>query len=398
MKISDIRLLTLDGLIDSAWRGVDRSARPLDRYPEFNNQEPDRPSGEDSLEKLRAYFLEIQTDEGLSGIYGPLDYVEQSFIIHHQIRPFLLGRNPLEIEKLWDQMHRMDRHAHSGMFLMAISAVDCALWDLRGKYYGKPVYALLGGPTRAEVKAYASCLGFSVDPERAAQQSRVFLNAGFEAQKWFFRHGPGSGTEGMKKNLALAEALRGEVGDDSQLMFDCWMGWNVEYTLSMAKQLAPLEPKWLEEPLPPYDLDGYRAIARASLIPLSAGEHLYTRWGVKPFLDAHALSYVQPDPDWTGGITELRRIAFLAELYGIELIPHGCTVHAALHVVASLPPTVCPYVEYLVKYQEKQQHFFLHPLKPVEGAIRLPQSPGLGIELDFSKITSLTDTFPSCLS
>ena len=164
MKISDVQLFELSG----KWSGPqfppgDRQARPLDIYPEFNINENYHLNAGDLKTDI---FLEIHTDEGLIGLFGPIESY-QAYLIASILRPFLLGRDPLAVERLSDQMLRMHRHGRSGMFVTAVSAVDCALWDLKGKWANQPVYQLLGGPTRAEIPAYASMLGSSVDPELA---------------------------------------------------------------------------------------------------------------------------------------------------------------------------------------------------------------------------------------
>jgi S-methylmethionine-dependent homocysteine/selenocysteine methylase len=134
----------------------------------------------------------------------PLGYMEhQAFVIHKSLRPFLIGRDPLATETLFDQMLRLDRHGRSGMYVTAISSLDCALWDLKGKAWGQPVYRLLGGPTRPAVPAYASMLGFSVAPEAAARVAGAYKDKGFTGQKWFFRYGPGDGERGKEENLTV---------------------------------------------------------------------------------------------------------------------------------------------------------------------------------------------------
>ena len=142
---------------------------------------------------------------------------------------FVLGEDPLATALLHDRMLRLHRHGRAGLFVNAISAVDNALWDLRGKAAGEPVYRLLGGPTRDRVPAYASMLGYSVDPERAAVAAREHAELGFAAQKWFFRYGPGAGRDGMLANLAMARAVREAVGPGYPLMFDAFMGWDPTY-------------------------------------------------------------------------------------------------------------------------------------------------------------------------
>ena len=386
MKIAEVRLRKLTGRADAGWlRHEARVAAPLDVYEEFRLRGPENQPAAEGAARIEATYVEIAADTGLIGRYGPI-FDEQAFIIARRHRPFLLGRDPLAVEKLWDQMVRLERHGRAGYMMMATSAVDCALWDLRGKHLGAPVAQLLGGPTRTCIPAYASALGYPVEPEQAAAVAEELAGRGFAAQKWFFRHGPASGPTGRRANLGLARALRQAVGPDVDLMFDCWMSWTVPYAAEMARQLEAVQPTWLEEPLPPGRLDEYAALRARTGIALAAGEHLYTRWEVKPFLDAGVLDYVQADPDWTGGITELAKICDLAAAHGVPVVPHGHNLQAALHVVASRPPRVCPMIEYLLKHLPRQQFFLREPVEPVNGRVPAPSQPGLGIAFDESKI------------
>lgn len=386
MIIRTVTLWELSGHGDGAWRDSARVVRPLDIYPEFAQAGPEQRQQPDPARlPLSKIYLEITTDDDLTGCYGPISS-EQAYLIATVLAPFLRGRDPLSIQLLWDQMHRLDRHGRRGYLMLAISAVDCALWDVRGKYFGVPIYRLLGGPTRAHVQAYASTLGYSVAPEQARERAQALAAEGFTAQKWFFRHGPAAGAAGRQQNVALVRALRDTLGDDTALMFDCFMGWDVNYATALAAEIVPYTPAWLEEPLPPTELDGYRRLKRAVGLPLAAGEHLYTRWDVKPFLDAGVLDVLQCDPDWCGGISELVKICALAETYGVTVVPHGHSLAPALHVVAAQSPALCPMIEYLCVFMEQQQFFHAAPLRPVKGVVALPTAPGLGIALDESKI------------
>src|SRR5262245_55668256 len=216
MKITDVRLFRVEGEAP-AWEFEDRSVEPLDLYPSHvSHVEPTGAGGGPT--RISATYVEIDTDEGVSGLYGPVDG-RQASLIAGDLRAFVLGEDPLATAFLHDRMLRLNRHGRSGLFVTAISAVDNALWDLRGKAANEAVYRLLGGPTRDRVPAYASMLGHSVDPDRAAAAAREHLELGFTAQKWFFRHGPGSGRDGMLANLEMARAVREGVGPASPLMF-----------------------------------------------------------------------------------------------------------------------------------------------------------------------------------
>jgi L-alanine-DL-glutamate epimerase-like enolase superfamily enzyme len=335
---------------------------------------------------VRQIFLEVLTDSGPSGLHGPING-EQAYIIRSKLKSLLVGRDPLAGEDLWERMRRRDRHARGGHMMMAISAVDNALWDLRGKHYGVPVHRLLGGPTREKVRTYGSMLGHSTEPEEAGSIAKDFYDRGFTAQKWFFDYFPKDGYEGKRKNIELAFQLRESVGEDADLLFDGRWGWDVPYALAMARAMMPINPFWLEEPLHPEQLEGYVRIKRDTGIPLASGEHFYTRWNVKQYLDAGALDFVQADPEWCGGITELVKICTFCESYEVQVVPHGHCLLPALHVVASQNQVVCPLVEYLYLGQTRRKQYFQKPMYvPESGYLTLPTEPGLGADLDETKI------------
>ena len=364
----------------------ERLIRPVDLYPSFRAQGPEvLPKDSDGVYRIEAYFVEIRTDEGVIGIGGPIPR-EQAYLIDVDLRRYLVGADPLANELIWDTLYRGSVHGRKGVIMMAISAIDCALWDLKGRYFKTPVYRLLGGPTRTEIPAYASALGYSIEPGRAAERAREFVRQGYGATKWFFRHGPADGRDGMAKNSQLVSALRGAVGDDVDVMLDCWMSWDVPYTVAMAERLEEFEPRWLEEPVLPDKIESYAAIRRQVGIPISGGEHEYTRWGLKELMDAEAVDVLQPDIYWAGGITEMLKICALASTYDLPVVPHGHSTPATAHLIASQPPNLCPILEYLVKWNEVHQFFLKTPLKPQGGIVHVPDAPGLGMDLDEDKM------------
>ena len=387
MKITDVALFRVTGEFPgTGLPSGNRQAKMLDVYPEFNR---DARSSSGSRH-VSAIYVEIQTDEGVSGLFGPIDET-QAFVIAKHLRSFLIGRDPLATETLSDQMLRLNRHGRSGLFMTGVSPVDCALWDLKGKAWGQPIYRLLGGPTRPEVPAYASMLGYSTEPDAAAQVAREYVDMGFPAQKWFFRYGPGDGETGKAKNVAMATAVRESVGPYYDLMFDAFMGWDVAYASHMVKALASLNPRWVEEPIPPERVGSFRRIRQAASFPIATGEHVYTRWQVKELLVNEAIDLLQTDPDWTGGITELVKICALASAFDVPVVAHGHSLLAALHVAGAQSPNTIPYVEYLIRHQAVKQFFHAPVYEPEDGAVRLPDLPGLGLVLDEAKIESRTE-------
>jgi L-rhamnonate dehydratase len=387
MKITEVRLRQLHGTMEfegEFWE--ERLIRPVDIYPEHKIEGPTHlPKSGENRYGMTSIFIEIQTDEGVTGIGGPIP-LDQAFIVGTQLRQLLIGADPLAHELIWDRLYRYSIHGRKGATMMAISAVDCALWDLKGKWANAPVYRLLGGPTRTEIPAYASALGYSIEPEQAAARAREFVRQGFQATKWFFRSGPSDGRAGMRKNVELVRELRHAVGPDVDLMLDCWSSWDVPYTLQMAEELLPYRPRWLEEPVLADKIESYATIRQRSPIPISGGEHEYTRWGLKQLMDAGAVDVLQPDIYWCGGITETLKVCAIASTYDLPVIPHGHSTPATAHLIASQPAPLCPLLEYLVKWNEVHQFFLKNPLKPTNGVVTLPTTPGLGMELDEAKI------------
>jgi L-alanine-DL-glutamate epimerase-like enolase superfamily enzyme len=272
--------------------------------------------------------------------------------------------------------------------MMAISAVDNTLWDIRGRYYNVPVYRLLGGPTRSAVEMYASCLGFSLEPAAVSSRALTLQKEGYRYQKWFMGYGPGSGPEGMRKNVELVRVLREALGDDTELMFDAYSGWDQNYALEWAHQVERYRPRWMEEVTHPEKIDSFVAIRRSTSIPIASGEHFYGRWEVERYLEQGALSVVQADPEWCGGTTELLRIGTVASLHDVPVIPHGHSLRAAIHIIASQSPMTFPLGEYLINKMRHYYHFESNPLVPQKAHIALPAGPGFNVQLDPARIES----------
>lgn len=387
LKITAVELFRVDGH-RQAVRGVDEQyqVNPLHVYAELRPRPyHDSPSPAKSMAATSALYLRIGTDAGVEGLYGPIDR-EAALVVHEQLRPFLIGKDPLAGEILWDQMYRSNRHSRRGLYMMAISAVDNTLWDLRGRYFETPVYRLLGGPGRRVVDVYASCLGFSLEPDSLRRKAAALKQEGYRYQKWFLAYGPGDGAEGLKKNVEVVRILRETVGDEVDLMFDVFQGWDLNYALAWAKLAEPYRPRWIEEASHAEKLQSFAELRRHTSIPVASGEHIYGRWEAQQYMQAGALNVIQADPEWCGGVSELVKICTLASIYDVHVIPHGHSVHTALHTIASQSPMTCPMGEYLVHKMESYHHFERHPLQPEKGRITLPERPGFGIELDPARI------------
>ena len=395
MKITDVRVRNLIGTMEvdgDLWE--ERLVQPIDIYPEYRARGFEGLVGQqidDTHYRVEAAYVQIETDEGVTGIDGPTSGSESHYILT-QLKPVLLGQDPVATEKLWDQMHRISVHGRQGIPMMGISAVDNALWDLKGKVLGQPVYRLIGGPTREEMPAYASMLGYATqDMGLVRERAQEFKDRGFTAQKWFFRHGPMSGPEGMKKNVALVKTLRETLGDDIDIMLDCWQSWDANYTIRVAEQIEEYHPRWLEECGMPDRIDTHVRIKAKTNIPLSGAEHEYTRWGFKRFIDAGALDIIQPDLGWAGGLSEVLKIAALASTYDLITIPHQGATPAGMAFSAAQSPIHTPYVEMLIKFTRLGYFFAKAPVDETNGMVRPSDKPGLGMELDPAKIESEED-------
>jgi len=383
MKITDVRLHHVTGTLPfegTFWE--ERLIQPIDVYPEYRQARRGemRPTTENGV-PISSVFIEIETDEGITGIGGPTS-IDVAVIVYRQFRQLLIGEDPRATERIWDLMYRSAVHGRKGEAMFAISNIDCALWDLRGKAANAPVYRLLGGPVRTEIPAYASALGYSIEPAKVTEVAKMFVEQGYKATKWFFRNGPTDGREGIRKNVELVRTLREAVGPDVDIMLDAWMSWDVPYTVQMSELLLEYSPLWIEEPVMPDKIDGYAQIRERSLVAIAGGEHEYTRWGIKQLLDARAVDFLQPDIYWAGGVSELHKIYTLASAYDIPVIPHGHSTPASAHMIAAQPVTTAPWLEYLVKWNEIHQHFLATKIKPVNGMITVPDTAGMGMELD----------------
>lgn len=388
LKIDAVDLLELTGHY-AREAGINRQAQvnPLDVYDKFRPAPyRDHPSGVSDT-RYEAIYLRIRTTEGLEGLYGPIER-EPAIVVYEDLWPFLIGKDALAGEVLWDQMYRSNRHSRDGYFLTAISAVDNTLWDMRGKFYGVPVYRLLGGPSRDKVEMYASALGSSLEPEAVRKRCLELKNEGFRYQKWFMGYGPGSGPEGMRKNVELVKILRETLGEDYVIMFDAFSGWDQDYALEWAKQVEQYRPHWMEEVTHPEKIESFAAIHRGTSIPIASGEHFYGRWEVERYLQAGGLSVVQADPEWCGGLSELIKIGTVASLHDVPVIPHGHSIRAAVHAIFSQSPMTFPMGEYLVLKMEHYHHFEKNPPVVENAHVALPTGAGFDIQLDAGKIDS----------
>jgi L-rhamnonate dehydratase len=341
----------------------------------------------------------VHTDEGITGIgeaesspHVARAIVEapRSHSVMVGLREVLIGENPLEIERLWRKMYQATIYfGRRGAVIHAISGVDIALWDIKGKAYGQPVCDLLGGSTNAKVRAYASAL-FGADGKETGEKAARYKEAGFTAFKFgwkdFGRH--------QRTDRAHVEGVRNAVGPDAPIMLDVGWAydsggpeWDHTTALRRAQIFADYDVFWLEEPLHPDDWDGYRELCDRSPIRIAAGEELQTIGDFRDLIERAHIDVLQPDVARAGGITETMRVAALAYAHRKPVVPHhystGILGTASVHVNAAIPnglfqETPAPGEGSILNTDLVQPKVELDE----DGCIIIPKGPGLGIELD----------------
>jgi L-alanine-DL-glutamate epimerase-like enolase superfamily enzyme len=356
---------------------------------------------------IYAVLVRITTDEGLEGIGSAgVGNGAAAYVLEHHLKPILLGQNPFDVELLWEKMYRSTlNYGRKGLVIEAISAVDIALWDILGKAAGQPVYNLLGGKTSERIPVYASRLYAHADLDALAFQAERFRKQGFRAMKHRFGYGPRDGLEGMRRNLELSRTVRNAVGPDIEVMADAYMGWDVTYAIRMIRMLedAGLNLKWIEEPVIPDEIDGYARIRREVHTPISGGEHEFTRYGYRELIRREAVDILQPDVNRVGGITEARKIWAMAAAYNIPVIPHAGQMHNYHLVISHLNS---PMAEYFPRPSEGGSldddtlfwELFIGEPRAQNGFIRLPDKPGLGLELNWPQIRKWAMAIPDSTS
>ncbi|MGA8441106.1 MAG: L-rhamnonate dehydratase [Candidatus Sulfotelmatobacter sp.] len=329
--------------------------------------------------------VEVFTNDGLVGL-GNAALAPQvtKQVIDLYLKPLLVGQDPWDIELLWQHMYRKTMaFGRKGIGMVAISAVDIALWDILGKSAKQPVYRLLGGRTKTRIPVYASRL-YSVELSELEREAKSYKDAGYQAMKLRFGWGPADGARGIERNLELVRTVRDSVGDGIDIMADAYMGWTLDYAKRMLPLLEPFRLRWLEEPVIPDDVRGYVELKSYGRIPIAGGEHEFTLFGFRDLLEARALDYIQFDTNRVGGITQARKIAALAEAHSVPVIPHAGQMHNYHIVMASLNSPMAEYFP-IVDVEVGNELFwyiFQGEPKAQNGSIDLDDNaPGLGLTI-----------------
>ena len=339
-------------------------------------------------------LVKISLEDGSFGWgegYGPAEVIKAGVEF---LAPLIVGGNPLNQENLWRAMYlRALDHARRGVLLSALSALDIALWDLKGKILGVPVSVLLGGRKRESVKAYATGMYFTDSSDLAAQLADEAVRHredGFRAMKMKV----GLGLEPDTRNV---RAVREAIGSDVELMIDANHAFSVSEAVKLSERTAPFEITWFEEPISPEDYAGYRELRTRSRLPIAGGECEYLRFGFLQLFRGRCVDFAQPDPCAAGGITETKKIADLAQSFGIQFAPHcwgSCVALAtSLHLLSNWDPVPGRLAEAEPLLElDRTQNPFREELGTIsvhltKGKIAVPTGPGLGIELDEEMIS-----------
>jgi len=340
-------------------------------------------------ESRGALLVEVVGEDGTSGwgdAFGPPRLTGPVVDFY---KPLLVGADALATELLWQTLYnRLRDHGQKGLAIEALSAIDIALWDLKGRHLGLPIHRLLGGPLRERVQAYAT--GFyrkrDGDPlQYLVAEAEERVAAGFSAIKLKLGFG-------INEDVRLCQAVRKAIGDEIGIMVDANHAYDAPAAIQLGMRIEELDIGWFEEPVPPEDLGGYREVKAALRIPIAGGEAEFTRWGFRPLLVERAIDILQADTCAAGGISECKKIADMANAFGIRVNPHvwgtGVALAASLQLIAALPhnpPALHP-VEPLLEFDQSEHPIRMavieEPIIQRAGWVDVPKQPGLGIEID----------------
>jgi D-galactarolactone cycloisomerase len=337
-----------------------------------------------------AMIVEIETDDGVIGwgeCYGP---AWMTAAVVKSVSPMLIGADPLRTDWLWQEIYAALRdHGQKGVVIQGLSGIDIALWDIKGKHFGVPAHRLMGGPLRTEVRAYATGLyrRKTGDPvQYLADEAAGYVTDGFGAVKLKVGFG-------VEEDARVTRAVREAIGSGVALMVDANHAYDAVAAIRLGRMIEAFDIGWFEEPVPPEDLAGYRDVKAGVSIPIAGGECEFTRLGFRDLLVSRAVDIVQPDTCAAGGLSECKKIADMAWSFGVRYNPHvwgtGIAIAASLQLLAVLPPHTPPSlksVEPMLEFDRTEhpirQAVLRQPIEHIGGIVRVPDGPGLGIEID----------------
>jgi D-galactarolactone cycloisomerase len=352
-----------------------------------------------------AMVVEVKTDEGISGWGESLCHglqppeIAASFV-EFCFKPMLIGRDPFDVEVLWEEMYNRTRPFGGGVAVNAISGVDVALWDAIGRSLHKPIHKLLGGAFRSEVTPYAT--GFyrragENYPEAGIEEAKRHLSEGVRAMKLKVGFG-------VETDLEYVQAVRGALGPEVRLMMDANCAYDAPAARRILLESQDAKVHFFEEPLAPEDLEGYRRLRNLTATYLAAGENLFSKIGYRRWISEGALDILQPDLCSSGGFTECKKIAAIAQAWNTAVVPHvwgtGIGLAASLQFLATLPPTPLslnpeePILEYDTSSHPFREDLIYGAVFMEDGQVAVPQRPGIGVDIDRDVLEWYGSPFP----
>ncbi|WP_116083418.1 mandelate racemase/muconate lactonizing enzyme family protein [Tropicimonas sp. IMCC34011] len=334
-------------------------------------------------------LVEIVCDDGTVGWGECLGPAGPNAAVVKAYAARLVGKNPLETEKIWADLYNALRdQGQRGLTITALSGIDVALWDIKGKALGQPVSMLLGGRFRESVRAYATGSFRRDGVDRVADNAEEAAGhraAGFHAMKIKIGFG-------IAEDLRVIAAVRDAIGPEMRLMIDGNHGYDTLEAIELGRRAHAFDIDWFEEPVVPEHLSAYRELRSRQPIPIAGGETWHTRWGFREALETRAVDIAQPDLCGCGGFTEMRRIADQAALHGVRLVPHvwgtAIQIAASLQWMAAMVPSpvrrdpIEPILEFDRTHNPFRQAVITAPIEHEGGVVAIPDAPGLGIEVN----------------
>lgn len=392
MKITKVRLRKVDGRIDAELNDFSLLHGQRHRLPK------DIPNGygapfqplipakinPDGTEDLTALFLYIETDEGITGVSGPLFKTEK-----YDIAPFkgiLIGADPFNTEYIWDMMYRSTIKV-GYRELRAMSAIDVALWDIKSKACGQPLHRMIGGKIQKELPAYASSVGIGyhdgvIDYDEVTDYTKAIVADGYKGSKWWITRGPNDGDPGVREMAKLVRTIRDAAGPDHKIMIDAWCGYTYEYTMRVCEAIKEYDIFFFEEPIIPNQMDTVARLSQNCPVPIAIGEHLLTRYDWLRQINAGFRGFAQPDPYWCGGVTEYLKIMDLLTTYDFPVTLHNTRPSLGIQLEAPFGINVIPITEHHAKLHFSSDWFLKYPADTVNGMFKVSDVPGCHLDVN----------------
>ncbi len=346
-------------------------ANPMSRYPVYQTSR-----SKWGMDAIKGIFIEVTTETGAVGFATAYGGYISSWVIKNHFNRFLIGADARDINLLYDQMYRasIPYSGQNGVIINTIAGIDLALWDLVGKIRGEPVHKMIGGKVKDNLQTYVT-----------GPKAKLYKDWGHAGSKIPLPYGPGDGISGLKKNQEIIMETRKEVGPDYRLMIDCYMALDVPYAIDLANAVREANLFWIEEALPPHDLESHKYIKKACpWQKWTTGEHTNTRYGFRNIIRDRSVDILQPDLTLCG-MTETLRIAAMASAYDMIVIPHCSGVYAYNFGISS---TLTPFNEFINLSPKGDEivpvfgKIFTNEPVPVNGEVTLSDKPGFGAEFN----------------